>query len=480
MNRVINDLYHSFLKNLHENCLTIGEARYSFAEVLEKTSQIRAQLSGAQSQNIGLYLTYDMEMYASILAIWFEGKTYVAIHPDFPSSRNENIIHQAEIQHILSSIECQHLNAVTLINTSLNGYAEHTVPKNFEEEQNAYILFTSGSTGKPKGVPISFSNISAFLESFYHEYGEIKKNDKVLQMFELTFDMSVFSYLLPWLNGATMVGLQRTETKFLQILDLLEADELTVAFMVPSIINLIEPYLDPEIVNTSLRMNIFAGEPLLVKQTDFWSKFVTNAKIYNAYGPTENTIICTSYLLEKNPKQRNGILSIGKPMLNNDIRFLDNNKNEGELLLGGKLLTKSYWKNPKKNKESFIEINNTRYYKSGDWCEKDEFGNIYYINRIDFQAKINGFRVELSEIEYFANQLLDHGLSITVVHKDENNNDFLILFTDNKNCDEKNILEHLQKNLPDYAVPSQIIKVADFPLNASGKIDRTELKKHLS
>lgn len=479
MNTFIENLYNSFLQNHNRICLQIGDETYTYSEVLQKSLQIRSQLEETNSSNVGLYLTYDVEMYASILAIWQTGKAYVPIHPEFPLARNENIIQQAEIKTLISSIEVTDHYKIPTIDTKKDIEVKNTSPIDFDMDENAYILFTSGSTGSPKGVPISFSNISYFLESFYNEYGKIDQTDRVLQMFELTFDMSVFSYLLPWLSGATLVSLHREETKFLQILDLLEANKITVAFMVPSIVNLIQPYIDPEIKNTSLRLNIFAGEPLLAKQIDFWKDFVCNADIYNAYGPTENTIICTSYKVENNPKQRNGILSIGKPMLNNDIRFLNKNDKEGELLLGGKLLTKHYWKNKEKDKEAFLETDGKKFYKTGDWCERDDEGNIYYINRIDFQAKINGFRVELSEVDYFANQIINKGLSVTIVHKDKNNNDNLIIFIEDFEVEEKELLAHLKENLPEYAIPAKIVKIKNLPLNASGKIDRNELKKQL-
>ncbi|WP_449399785.1 hypothetical protein [Chryseobacterium wanjuense] len=195
---------------------------------------------------------------------------------------------------------------------------------------------------------------------------------------------------------------------------------------------------------------------------------------------TENTIFCTNYKVENPIKERKGIISIGKSMENTNMSFLDEKADEGELLLSGKFLTQSYWKNEEKTHEAFIQKDGKTFYKTGDWCLKDNDGDYFYINRIDFQAKINGFRVELAEIEYFANQKLENAISIAVIHKDQHNNDNLILFINDINSDEEEINLHLKNNLQEYCIPSKIIKLETFPTNTSGKIDRNELKKSLS
>lgn len=477
MNKFIESLYYSFKKNSDNICLQIENNDYTYAEVYGFAQQIRSQLQNTDSHNIGVYLTDDVYMYASILAIWFEGKTYVPLHPTFPISKNLNIIRQAEINIILSSIGVHDHFGIEILNSTENLGKQETFPKNSPLSNNAYILFTSGSTGSPKGVPIQFSNLFYFADSFHKTFGNLSPTDNVLQMFELTFDLSVMSYLIPWLNGAKIVALHKKETKFLQILDLLEADEITVALMVPSILNLIIPYLDAQTQNKSLRLNLFCGEALLTKQIEEWKDFIPNAHIYNVYGPTENTIFCTYYKIEENIKQKNGIISIGKSMINSNMEFNEDEADQGELLLSGKLLAQSYWKNDDKTKESFLTKNGKIFYKTGDCCIRDKDGDYFYVNRIDFQAKINGFRVELSEIEYFANQKLQNAISIAVVSKDAGNNDILILFINDTTVDVSELLSHLKKHLPDYCIPSKFIKLENFPVNTSGKTDRIELKK---
>nr|WP_306302537.1 AMP-binding protein [Segatella baroniae] len=146
----------------------------------------------------------DLATYASILAIWMEGKCYIPLHPLQPVARCANIIEQVGIEVILDSGETtRHADRYVVHTGSLAATDEKQTPlQNFNPQAPAYILFTSGSTGTPKGVPISYGNVSAFLQSVDALGIRLRADDRCLQMFDLTFDLSVDSYLQPLLAGA--------------------------------------------------------------------------------------------------------------------------------------------------------------------------------------------------------------------------------------------------------------------------------------
>jgi len=482
----------SFLKSVEKyrlrNAFCIKGLFYSYNDLYAKVNAIRKSLMGGGNKSIGLVLNDDLETYASIFAIWLEGKNYVPLHPSWPIERCKDIISQVEIKYILdSSPESRYKENV--INTSrLEKVSESCFEiTSCSDDDIAYILFTSGSTGKPKGVPIKRGNLSSFVNAFWDMGLEITEEDRCLQCFELTFDLSVFSYLIPLLKGACVYTVPSNVIKYGYISELLEDHKLTVALMAPSTINYLRPYFD-EIEGDSLRYSLFCGEALHEDVTSEWAKCVPNARIFNVYGPTEDTIFCTYYEYQRNKpnKSHNGVLSIGKTMTSGEVRILDENGQEvktgelGELMLLGNQLFDGYWKNEEKTKEVFqIASDGSRYYKSGDLCYFDEEGDIMYSGRKDFQAKIQGFRVELGEIEFHAREILDDTGVVCVAFENENNLTEIAMFIESSEFDTTDLLAKLREKMPAYMIPTKILFEPNFPLNINGKTDRKALKAKL-
>jgi non-ribosomal peptide synthetase component F len=356
--------------------------------------------------------------------------------------------------------------------------------KEADAEAIAYILFTSGSTGKPKGVPITFGNVSAFVQSFWDLGYLVDETDRFLQPFDLTFDLSVMSYLIPALRGACVYTIPHNQIKYSYIAELLEDQELTFALMVPSTVRYLKPYFD-ELNLPALKYSLFCGEALPLDLTEEWSKCVPNALIDNVYGPTEDTIFCSRYRFNRSGKNKahNGALCIGKSMTNATMIIIDENQVparnnvQGELCLAGKQLTPRYWNNPDKTKEAFFMHNNTRFYRTGDVCYKDEDGDVLYCGRLDHQIKVQGFRIELGEIEYHVKQFLSGQDAVCVAFENIAGNTEIGLFVETSDCDQQVLIAYLQSKLPAYMVPTKVVKCTKFPLNVNGKIDKNTLKK---
>lgn len=487
----LESLYKTFRENSARNFLCDDEEYYTYEQLLERIACIRTYIRANilnEQITVGLIANTDINTYATIFALWFEGKAYVPLLPTAPVDRNSTIVKEAHLTHVLGSNGFdQELPAKIVKTSELTDTAINEGPRYNEESRIAYILFTSGTTGLPKGVQITLGNLSSFIQAMIDLGHGITNEDRVLQMFELTFDFSVVSYVLPSFGGACIYTIPEGEVKFSYALDLLEEHELTVLFLVPSVITYLQMYFD-EIDQPQVRLCSFCGEALTLDITNRWQRCIPNARIINFYGPTEDTVFCSYYDVNaEHQKNLNGIISVGKAMKDGEIIVLNENNevakpNErGELCLYGPQLSPGYWENPEKNKESFFELYGKRFYRTGDLCFFDEDGDIMYVGRIDFQAKIQGFRVELSEIEHYATKFFGvEPLSLCVAFTNKMGNTEIGMAIQGAEFDTTPVIDFIKEKLPPYEVPTKVLFFKSFPLNINGKLDRKKIAEEFS
>ncbi|HXS59930.1 MAG TPA: AMP-binding protein [Candidatus Sulfopaludibacter sp.] len=484
------------INQFHERkAFCINEVFYTYKQLGELISNIRFAIRELNEDYIyfGLIANDDLETYASILALWLEGKAYVPLHPNQPLDRWKEIIKQTGIKTILSSGDNYESLNCKIVKTYNLAYKADLLEYDFsiDDGTDCYVLFTSGSTGTPKGVRINRTNISAFMDSFWNCGINITEEDKCLQCFDLTFDVSVQSFLAPLIKGACVYTIPHDQIKYSYVAGLLEDENITFGAIAPSMLRYLKPYFD-EIHCPGLKCCILTGEasPLdLVKQ---WEKCVPNAEIFDFYGPTETTIYCTYYKLNKGReiKTLNGMLSIGVPMKNVEAIVVDEEYNilstgeKGELCISGDQVSAGYWNNPEKNAASFFEKEYNgkiqRFYHTGDLCYFDNDKHLMLYGRLDSQTKIQGYRVELGEIEFHAREFLKGANAIVVTFDNSIGNTELVLFAEGETVNTISLMDYLKTKLPFYMIPSKIIQEQQFPLNSNSKVDKIKLKKRIS
>lgn len=484
----VEQIYKNLTEKAGNNAVCIDEEYTTYGDLRLKVNGIRKAIQAnipSDEKGLGLIVYSLPDTYAAIIAFWLEGKYYVPMLPFAPIERNQSVVKESGIKHVFSRSGFNQDLGIDTLNID-------EIPECFDDmlfdasalktDDLAYLLFTSGSTGTPKGVPITYGNLDAFIASMWALGHELHEDDRCLQMFELTFDFSVTSYVLPIFAGACIYIIPEGEIKASYVLDLLEEYHLTVLNLVPSVITYLKRFFD-ELCIEETRLCSFCGEALLDEITKEWQKCIPNCRIINFYGPTEDTVFCTYYDFDvEKVKAHNGVVSIGKDMPNdysiilNECDQIAADMEEGELCLRGPQLTPGYW-NPENDKNVFFEMDGYRWYRTGDLCYRDSEGDYMYIGRKDFQAKIQGFRVELSEIEHYAKEAHESRPECICVAYQSNGLTSLGLAVHSKPLDKEIFINHIKSQLPPYEVPSKVLFFDAFPLNTNGKIDRKVIIK---
>lgn len=487
-------LFDSLNKYSKNAAFCIKGEYFTYEDLSKSISLVQNSFSrwAIKNSTIGLVTNDDIFTYSTILACWLSGISYVPISPKNPIDRNASVLKSAGSLFVFSSensdIDWAELGFGFVNTSEIENESPTLSCVSVSAETFAYILFTSGSTGVPKGVPITYGNIDAFVQSFNALGYNINEKDHCLQMFELTFDVSVASLLMPLLDGACVYTLPGEVVKYLHIVKLLKAFPITIITIVPSVINLLKPFLT-QLKFESVRLCILTAEATFVDLLTLWAPVVPNAAIWNLYGPTEATIWCTGYKYDPiNPVNYNGMFAIGSPLKEVDFLIVDDSFNEvgqnqkGQLVISGGHITPGYLNDPEKNKAAFVNIvkggETLRFYKTGDLCFVDHIGIINYCGRIDNQVQIQGFRVELSEIEVTVRDRFNLN-NVVVCRNNKLGSAELILVLEKSKIDHDVISEHIKTKLPYYMIPSQIKNLDEFPLNSSGKIDRKKILENL-
>ncbi|ADV42936.1 amino acid adenylation domain-containing protein [Bacteroides helcogenes] len=490
-NDLINDIAKAFGKYAPKHAFVIDDIAYTYEQLSATVCRIAARINDKKEKIVGIVAENKLETYASILAVLISGRTYVILHPAYPKQRNKKIAEVADIHLVLYSEDIHILNLdtrdVELICTSNLPQPSPTFFPHIhtEENENAYIIFTSGSTGEPKGVPISRSNLNAFYAAYSRLGWILNENDRMLQMFELTFDVSIVSYLYPLTLGACIYTISPDGVKYINVAEVLEKYSLTFATVAPSLLRLLRPYFS-EINLPELKYLVVTAEASEVELLSAFRKCAPNASFVNLYGPTEGTIYCTAYPIPMvSCKHHNGMIAIGKPfdgvntLIMSDDSHLLSPGETGELWISGKQVMKSYWNSPQKSKESLVETADGKiYYKTGDLCRMDSDGDIIYCGRKDSQIKIQGFRVELSEIEHVVKNFFKGECKAVVIPKyTENSHCELHLIIERVHYNKQQLEEYMSSRLPFYMIPKQIHCLEQFPLNTNSKTDIKKIKE---
>jgi len=414
----------------------------------------------------------DAISYAGILGVLRSGRAYVPLHPDHPEERWRQAMEQAEVQGIIApSTEHHRLHGHTTLPLYVPMPHCSRVRRSGAE---AYVMFTSGSTGGPKGVQVTRANVAAYLRHALQAW-DIRPEDRCTQLFGLGFDLSVHDLFVCWGKGACLSV--PDEGHALRLASYLKDERITVWFSVPSVIGLMQRMraLEPGSFPL-LRLSFFCGEALPWAYASAWAVAAPNGSITNLYGPTEATIAILEHPV-RTPFGTMGTVPLGKPFPGALVRVEpEEDVRTGELWLGGPQVALGYVQRQEATDAVFrTDPRGTRWYATGDRVRQDDEGCFHFLGRMDDQVKVQGHRVEPSEVDRVVGTHLGAGRSVTVA-VEGTGGVRLVTFIDVPG-DTVALMRALKEQLPPYMLPEAILILGHFPLNSNGKVDKRALKE---
>ncbi|MCW4352546.1 non-ribosomal peptide synthase/polyketide synthase [Hoyosella sp. YIM 151337] len=449
---------------------------------------------------VALSMRRSFDLLVGMYAVTLAGGAYVPVDPDHPADRNEYVLETAAPVCVLvsshddlgvrTSVPVFVLGAV-----NLDGYssaplrdADRRAP--LRADNTAYVIFTSGSTGRPKGVAVTHRAIVNRLIWMQSEY-KLQASDVVLQKTPYTFDVSVWEFYWPLQVGAQLVIAKpdgHRDPAYLA--ELIERTGVSVLHFVPSMLATFAATADSNRATAlrSLRAVFCSGEALPPAVVDEFAAHTT-AAVHNLYGPTEAAVDVTYHQYTASDTVS---VPIGAPVWNTDVLVLDAALRPvplgvpGELYLAGIQLARGYIKRGDLTADRFVANPHgsagSRMYRTGDlvrWREGAAGAlELDYIGRTDFQVKLRGLRIELPEIEAVLLEQQPVAQSAVLVHQDKHTGDRLIAYVvaaHGHEIDTADLANAVAAALPSYMVPAQFVILDEFPLGATGKLDRKAL-----
>lgn len=406
-----NLLERAFEYYSNEKSLVLDSKELSYGELdvlANKTALLLMRNEVKPGDIVAINKARSIEYIVSVLAALKIGATFVPLSVDLPKQRIDLILEDIDPKLLISSSKyfSEKYEVIDIQLEELEGF-EYTDISNelaFQPDQTAYILFTSGSTGKPKGVEVSISSLSNYLnevKKMYSNGGQVS-----MPFFtSIGFDLTITSLFLPFVTGGSIYIYPEAKSgPDVSILDVVKSQEINTIKLTPSHAQLIK---ESSFDQTNIGCVIFGGENLESSLAlEIRNSISNEVKIFNEYGPTEATVGCIVHQFD--PKETYLSVPIGKAIGGCTYYILDEKLNpvpqgvRGVLYLGGKVLAKGYYKNALRTAESFISNpfdSNSMLYKTGDLVALNPEGVLEYFGRVDEQIKLNGVRIESSELE---------------------------------------------------------------------------------
>lgn len=498
---ILSYLENSALRWPEKTALADDKTNISFSEWNKYSRSIGTSIAklscAALRKPVLVFVDRKVEGLVGFLGVVQSGNFYVPIDCKMPDQRVKLI---SDVLNPVAAITTTAADERTLDLIDFNGFRLRydevkdsdiddfllsKIRSQMIDTDPVYSIFTSGSTGVPKGVVVSQRGMIDLAEWLVETF-EFTESDSLGNQTPFYFDGSVKDICICLKSGATLNVIGKKYFTFPKlIIPFLNERKITAILWATSAIVLIG---NSDILSVALpeylRLVTFAGEAMPAKQLNVWKHKLPKVRFVNLYGPTEITVDCTYYEVDREFDD-DQYVPIGKACHNKGILVFNDQDRLveigecGELCVRGSGVALGYYNNKDKSNEVFVQnplhdLYDDKIYRTGDIVKYNELGELEFVSRKDFQIKHKGNRIELGEIEVAVNAIESVTNAACVF---DNILDKIILYYTTADGNELDIINIIKDKVPVYMFPEVVNHLVSMPYNLNGKIDRIELKK---
>jgi pyochelin synthetase len=478
----------------------LGRRRLLHGELERESAALAAKLAarGAGSgERVAIVMEKGWEQAVAALAVVRSGAAYLPIDPGLPLERRAHLCRDGGVRwaltqpRLVGALEWPPGLEVLVVGEEGGAPApelSNSPPGEVGTCRDvAYVLYTSGSTGRPKGVTLDHRGPVNTILDLVERLG-LGREDRILALSALSFDLSVFDLFGAWACGGAVVIPDPAElTEPARWTEIVRRERVTVWNSVPALLAMWVDFLEvlpAAELPTSLRWVLLSGDWIPVGLPDRLRALLPRVQVLSLGGATEASIWSILYPIEQvDPSWRS--IPYGYPMLNQRFSVLDPDLEPcprwvpGELYIGGIGVALGYWGDPERTSASFLEHPTTgeRLYRTGDLGRYLPGGVIEFLGRRDFQVKVQGYRIELGEIEaaLATHPSVRHAVVAALGPKQGEKRLVGYVVPTAGPLDTAELARFLAGKLPRYMVPSSFVTLEALPLSANGKLDRSLL-----
>jgi len=496
---LIHQLFERQVEGMPDGpALACGSANLSYRELNSRANQLAWYLKKCgvgQEALVGVLMERSAETVVTILATLKAGGAYLPLDPSYPAELLAFMVNDARPAVVvtkgpLSDKLPQSIPQIVCVDREADEIGKERVedlPVEVFPANAAYAIYTSGSSGRPKGVIVSHQNLlhSTFARLLY--YREPVRTFLLLSSF--SFDSSVAGLFWTLCQGGKLVIPEEADHQDpAYLLKICERHRVSHLLCLPGLYRLLLEQTKSHLA--SLKTTIVAGEKCPIDVVRRHHTSLAEVPLLNEYGPTEATVWSSVYKCGPDVSRDN--LPIGRPIANTQIYLLDSRLQPvppgvaGELYIGGGGVTLGYLNHPELAAERFIPDpfsgeQGARLYRTGDLARYLATGDLEFLGRRDFQVKLRGYRIELTEIESTLAEHPSVQQAAVLMREDAQRNSQLIAYIVRKPAMEvtaNELREYLKNRLPEYMLPVGFSSLDSLPLTPAGKLDRKVLERY--